>query len=72
MKKLEELKKGDRINIEFAWNVEKAKVLANDTENNKIYLGIYSNPISWFFGCHKMVFSYDDCIFKNFNILNNA
>lgn len=70
MKKLEELKKGDRINIEFGGVTEKAKVLNNDPENKRIYLAVKLTTMDWFFGYHKFVFDYDSNNFYNFNLIN--
>lgn len=72
MKKLEELKKGDRINIEFGGTTEKARVINNDPEKQRIYLAVKLTPMDWLFGNHKLVFDYDSHNFYNFNLINNA
>ena len=72
MKKLEELKKGDRINIEFGWSIKKAKVINNDPENKRIYLALTLSPVDWLFGYGKIVFDYNSPSLDNFNLINNA
>lgn len=72
MKKLEELKKGDRINIEFGGVTAKAKVLNNDPENKRIYLAVKLTPMDWLIGYNNIVVDYDSHNFYNFNLINNA
>ena len=70
MKKLEELKKGDRIKIEFGWSTEKAKVLNNDPENERIYLAVNLTPMDWLFGYHNIILEYNSHNLRNFNLIN--
>lgn len=70
MKKIEDLKPGDIINIEFGTGgIHKAKVLNNYPEEKKIYLKV---NMGWFWiFYYKMIREYDSYNFNNYNILND-
>lgn len=72
MKKLEELKKGDRIKIEYGWDVLSAKVIRNDPYNKRLVLIVRVTPFDRLVGRTKQVFEYGSYNLKNFNLLNNA
>jgi len=59
---LSELKKGDRIKIEYGFNVRTARVLSNSPETERIYL-----KIRWY---GRSVRDYSDYSFRNFKLIN--
>ncbi len=64
-KELKDLKKGDKIVVEYRKEIVKAKVLANNPDERSIYF-----RIGGFFR-HNIIKTYNSYCFENFNLLNN-
>jgi hypothetical protein len=64
-KRLETLKKGDKIYIEYGSEISKAKVFGNDPNNRTILI-----RLCWDSG-GKQIRNYDAYNFEHFDLLNN-
>lgn len=70
-KELKDLKKGDTIYIEYGLDIDKAKVITNDPENERIFLKVVFMKLFWIMPIYsKRIIHYNDYNFENYKLLN--